>query len=88
LRRVHDDEQFTLFDLMRDTSDRELRKLRYLAVQQSLWEKERDANAEAHLDLEYLKTIRLVVERPESGESTEVAFEEPENSDGTFFEDF
>jgi hypothetical protein len=71
---------------MSDMSDGELQKLRYLAVQYSLWEKERCINAEALFNLQYLKKFTLAVERLESIDSKEVAFEIPKDSDGTFFE--
>jgi hypothetical protein len=87
LRRVNNDRRFTLQDLMCDMPDHEVLKLRYLAVQQSLWEKNVDGNAEVLLDLKHLQKLTLVVERSESEDSKEVTFDAPNDDDITFFED-
>lgn len=78
---------FTLHCLLRGMADKELQKLRHLAVQQSFWERARDANTAVLLDFHHLKKFTLVVERPESEDSKEVAFATPKPSDETFFED-
>jgi hypothetical protein len=72
---------------MRDMPDRELKKLHFLAVKQALWETAREINTEVVLDLKHLKKLTLVVERSESVDSREVAFEDPKESDSTYFED-
>jgi hypothetical protein len=79
---------FTLHCLLRSMADKELQKLRHLAVQQSFWERARDANTAVLLDFHHLKKLTLVVERPESEDSKEVAFATPKPSDERFFEDF
>jgi hypothetical protein len=70
LRRVNNDRRFTLQDLMCDMPDHEVLKLRYLAVQQSLWEKNVDGNAEVLLDLKHLQKLTLVVERSSRSSKT------------------
>lgn len=64
-------------------SEKERRKIQHLAVEQGLFDHDREENTEILFDLRGLKTITLVMEKDQEAKSELAAFHEPREGDST-----
>ena len=70
----------------RDMPAKERRKIQYLAVEQALFDLERFENTEMLFDLRGLKTMTLVMEKPQRAKSKLTLFRGLEHSDSTIIQ--
>lgn len=77
---------FTLSAMIRDMSERELSKIRFLAMSQLLWNHKPFCNGHVLMDFRSLKSITLVMERENSSSHKNVAFAKPKEEDHTIVE--
>jgi hypothetical protein len=78
----------TLSSIIRDMPEKEISKIRYLAMSQILWNHKPFCNGHVLMDFRSLKCITLVMEREKSSLHKNVVFAKPKEEDHTMVEFF
>jgi len=78
----------TLSSIIRDMPEREISKIRYLAMSQILWNCKPFCNGHVLMDFRSLKRITMVMERAKASSHKNVIFAKPKEDDHTMVEFF
>ncbi|KAH6682025.1 hypothetical protein B0J14DRAFT_695492 [Halenospora varia] len=81
---VNESQGFTMASLLRDTPEKDLSKIRKLAVSQNVWNSKPFCNVHVLLDFRNLEELILVMEREGAGKCRNVTLVKPSKSDWQF----